>query len=305
MNRLITLFYRVIFLFIVNFVIAGCEGKMGPPGISPPGVDTTTPTIKLIRPLMHSYLWDEVEIKVEAIDNVAVREVLITVDGSSFVGEDYLRFLEPPYEFDIDLIGFRKGWHYIAARAYDLEGNSAATPVVPVFFDFSSNLVNTTINFSFFNGKVEHSFTLPDSLEHEKFWTRFNLPTEGFLRSIRLQLSGEISDSSSVYYEIYKGSGIPTSKLYTEIIPDSLITVDNQTLTISLPEDSVSVNNDFFVVLGFSPGNETDTLRLAADDGLPAWGSSGTYSTTGWFSLSDVFGLENNLGIECEVHFEP
>ncbi len=276
---------------------------MGPPGSSPPGVDITPPTIEITKPKPLSTTYDKLEFAAEAIDNVAIREVVFTLDGSPILNGNYLVDNAYPYEITIDTVSISSGWHFVAARAYDIAGNVTGSPVVPVNIAFSADLMDT-VRLSYNNGVPSRAWTLPDTFEIDKIWTRFSTPREATLTGLTFFAGAKISDSSRVVFELRTGEGLPGDTILSRTIPDSTLSEIPDYIHIDLTLDEIRVKNDFFIAIGFD-ADSTDTLLIYSDDGSPPWGRSGTHDIDGWHSVSEKYGVECNFIIECNLYYEP
>lgn len=283
----------------------GCEGPVGPAGKDVPGVDVVPPTIELIEPWPLSEVWDSIDITATAVDNVAINQVVLFFDGSSFIDDQVMIFTEPPYSASIDLKGLEAGWHFVSARAYDTANNLTDTPLVPVKVGFSSDLNDTLITLRYNSGKQAAIWTLPDTSFTTTYWVRFSVARECSLKHVSIMLGGSISDTAEVKIGIRFGDRNPSARdsaaivLRATDIDDSL-----QERRIDFSSDSLQIDRDFFVVLSLDNSAEGDTIRLAADEGDPHWGRSGCGNEDGWFTLSQCFRRRDNFIINSDVFYE-
>lgn len=321
----------------------GCEGPRGVPGQDVAGVDIVSPSIEMLKPHPLSVVWDEFEIAASAVDNVAVREVVFSVDGSSVVNGILLLDDRAPYQFIIEALEdsirhFDVGWHFIAARAYDIAGNYTDTPPIPIRINYSDDLEGL-VELSFHNGEPDTNWTLPgiENILHYRwekypseddpdveidtlmidtlmvpparaYWARFNTPIECQLLSVSAMLGGVHSDTTSFTFTmgIWEGTVFPEKekKIATYTLSSDSLEIEPDTLTIDLRADSLSVSDDFFVVLEYLAENQTDSLVLAADDGLPPRKRSGCIDDDGIHTLNERYSVGNNFIISCTLFYE-
>ena len=314
---------------------------MGPSGQHAQGVDVIPPTIELVQPHPLSQVWDEFTIAATAVDNVAIREVVFTIDGSYIINNQVLFDDEPPYEVTIEAVDregtrwFEPGWHFVSARAYDTAGNLTDSPVVPIQLGFSEDLQDTVV-MAFHNGVPDTLWTLPgidtlriDTLqvdtiwinneEYEldylldylivpcatEYWVRFTTPKKCNLISMRLMIGGNISDTTDCFLKILEGN----------LYPESVIAIDTLTAeqvsgevaswrTFDLIEDSIEVKDDFFIIIGLESPGAADSLIIMTDDGLPQWDRSGSRDEDGLHMLTERYGAGNNFLIDCKLVYE-
>jgi hypothetical protein len=247
-------------------------------------------------------------VEAAAVDNVGIRLVSFSVDGSPAAAGEALVTDRPPYKFTLDLTPFARGWHFVGARAYDIAGNISDTPLVPVLIGFSEDLQDTLVNLKFHNNFQDTSWSLPDSRESFALWTRFNPARNCQLRAVYLNcgltLDSSSVDSSSVEVSVWRGTGAPdTTVSSVTLAADEL---DSNLVERRIPVVPVSLRgqNDFFLVVIFRPRKEGDVLRLAADSGQPPWGRSGSRDADGWHSLSERFSSPRNLIMACDLYYD-
>ncbi len=297
--------------FPVFFILlfSGCQGPVGPPGMDAEGVDVTPPTIELVRPHPLSQVWDEFDIVAAAVDNVAIREVLFTFDGSSLVNNILLLDDSPPYEFTIEALGpedvrlFESGWHFIAARAYDTAGNVTDSPLVPIQLGYSEDLQDTVV-LKHHNGVPFRGWTLPDTAGATAYWSRFNTPVSSDLISISLMLSGSISDSTACLITVWEGNLFPENVISVDTLLSDSLSAEPVWSTLDLNVDSIEVEDDFFVMVGLEDPSLNDSLILMADNGLPPWRRSGSYDDHGMHLLRERYSADNNFLISCKLFYE-
>ena len=295
---------------VLSFLLTSCEGPSGPPGIDAEGVDVTSPTIALVSPHPLDDVWDKFDLIAAAVDNVAIREVVFTVDGSQVVNGVLLLVDEAPYEVEIDMFGegnvrlFEPGWHYVAARAYDDAGNVTDSPLVPVRFGYSEDL-RDTVDFKYHNGEPIRAWVLPDTASTIAYWSRFHTPDKSQLIAVNLFLGGALSDSSECYLKIMEGDFFPDDQVFLDTLTTDLISVEPSWLSVEFPDTSIKVDGDFFVVISLpNPGLE-DSLVIMSDDGLPPWQRCGNRDERGYYLLSERYGANNNLMIDCKLYYTP
>ncbi len=297
------------FLVFYSLLFSGCQGPVGPPGMDAEGVDVTPPTIELVKPHPLSQVWDEFDIVAAAVDNVAIREVLFTFDGSSLVNDTLLIDYTPPYEFTIEALGpdsvrlFESGWHFIAARAYDIAGNVTDSPLVPIQLGYSEDLQDTVV-LEHHNGVSYREWTLPDTADATAYWSRFNSPKPCNLISVSLMFGGSISDSTACLITIWEGNLIPENIISVDTLISDSLSAEPVWNTFDLSMDEIEVEDDFFVMVGLEDPSPNDSLILTADNGLPPWRRSGSYDDRGMHLLREKYGAENNFLISCKLFYE-
>ncbi|MCF7811698.1 hypothetical protein K9N50_11990 [bacterium] len=302
----------LLLLFSLSFIFfLGCEGAVGPPGHDIPGVDIIPPTIVMTEPWSLAKVYDEIIIKAAAVDNVAISEVIFSIDGSSVFNGDLLFDNIEPFEFTIDAIEdtirlIDEGWHFIAARAYDSAGNITDAAPIPIYFAYSDDL-SGTIALSHHNGYSTKGWTLPDTAGTTSFWTRFNTPkTNTILMSVTALLRGVYTDSTGFNFTvgIWSGTSVPGTIIKQDTLSSDTLSFAVDTLTIDFSGDvAVKVSNDFFVVIEYLGGGENDSLILMSDDGIPSWGRCGTIDDLGKHTLRERFSVGNNFIIECTLDY--
>ena len=291
---------------MLPLIIAGCRGPQGASGLDASGVDLAPPTVKLVEPWPLETVWDSLGISAAAVDNVEILKVVFTVDGSQVVGGKALIMTEPPFSLTASGGELAAGWHFIAARAVDVAGNVADTPLTPVRLDFSARLQDTTMTAGYYNMVDEPSARLwraPDSLYRaSSLWVRFT-PARAFkLLRARLYLGAVAGDTATTaVVGVWTGAGYP-ERLRVEIsLPADSLRGEPAWRTVDFDSLSFTTRADFFVVC--SPGRN-DTLRMGTDDGLPPWGRSGSRDDDGWHSLAERYGAQENLMVNCDLYYE-
>ena len=288
----------------------GCEGPIGPPGIDAEGVDITPPTIALTSPHPLDDVWDEFKVAAAAVDNVAIREVVFMFDGSQVVNGVLFLDNAAPYELTIEALGaedarlFTPGWHFVAARAYDIAGNIADSPLLPIKLGYSDDLQDT-VSLAYHNSVASRGWTLPDTAGAVAYWSRFRAPKRGRLLSVDLMLGGRFSDSTTCMLKIMTGTVIPSQVLLRDTLDVSLLSGEPAWRIFDLGGDSLNVQNDFFVVIDLSQPFSSDSLVLMSDDGLPPWQRCGSLNERGYNTLDERYGAENNFLISCKLYFTP
>jgi len=177
------IFFFIPFVILLITLIVSCEGPVGPPGRDAEGLDIVPPTVSLTEPAPFSTVWDSFKVNVSTVDNVAIRQVYLYLDGSISNGNQVLVLDAPPYSFT--LRNLSRGFHFISARAIDVADNYSDSPIVPVTFGYSSDLQDTTVAVSFNNGMVDSSWGIPNPARITSFWSRFNPARDAvWLRSV-------------------------------------------------------------------------------------------------------------------------
>ena len=290
-------------------LLIGCEGPAGPPGIDAEGVDVTPPTIELTEPHPLDDVWDEFKLVAAAVDNVSIREVVFTFDGSQVVNGELLIVEEAPYEVTVEALGeddvhlFESGWHFVAARAYDAAGNVTDSPIVPIRLGYSKDLQDT-VEFKYHNGEPVHSWVLPDTAGSLAYWSRFHTPTDAKLISVRILFGGSISDSCTCFLRIMEGTIIPGEELFRDTLAADILPVEPSWLTFDLSGDDLEVDGDFFVMVDLPDPALEDSLVIMSDDGLPPWWRCGSRDERGYYPLYELYGADNNFLVTCRLYFE-
>ncbi len=126
-------------VLMLAVMVLGCTGPEGPAGRDAVGVDTQPPDILMTRPVPGDTIRsDTLKAWADAIDNVGVDRVAFYLDGSDIIKDSTKAWVrQPPYAYNFDLsdLGLVDGPHTIAARAYDLSGNSQTTPTLLFHYD--------------------------------------------------------------------------------------------------------------------------------------------------------------------------
>jgi N-acetylglucosamine-6-sulfatase len=91
------------------------------PTSSPPPDDTTPPQVSITYPLSNSTISNNVTLKANAADNVAVAGVQFKIDGVNFGAED----VSGPYAIPLNALTLSDGSHLLEAVARDSAGNTA------------------------------------------------------------------------------------------------------------------------------------------------------------------------------------
>jgi len=293
----------------------GCQGPVGPPGTDAEGIDTVPPTIELVRPYPMSRVWDEFTVEATAVDNVAIREVVFSIDGSPVVIDEVLIDDKPPYEFTIKALTeteeivekhLTEGWHFISARAYDTAGNLTDSPVVPIQLCYSVDLIDTTVVMKFHNDIASRMWTLPDDSGATAFWVRFNAPIDCKLLSVDALIGGSLSENAACSISVWNGNVYPVDQIasvsFTDMVPNEpemrRILESNDILI--KPGKSAP---DFFVMISLSSDTTIDKLIMMADDGLPAWRRGGSTEEEGYYTLVERYSAESNFMVSCSVFF--
>jgi hypothetical protein len=280
----------------------GCRGPEGAPGVDAEGVDIVPPTIQMTDPWPLSSIYDSMKVAASAVDNVAIDKVIFTIDGSPYVPGLTLVAGAPPYRFMVPLAQIPPGWHFVAARAYDVAGNITEAPARPVRLGLSSSLSDTTITLAYHNKEAATYFTIPDSARSEAFWVRLSSARYAKLNSATMTIGGSFSDSTILNIGIWTGLLTPTVAKDTVSIGAVIVAGPPQPQTFNFGGQD-SVKGDFFIVLELTKSAPSDTLIIAADNGLPPWERSGTRDELGWFSLKDRYSSEANFILSCELHY--
>jgi len=280
----------------------GCRGPIGPSGLDVQGVDVDPPTIIINTPWPLSEVWDAFDISASAVDNVAVREVVFTIDGSCLIGSEVLVFSVGPYSARINARLLSRGWHFISARAYDTGNNIADAPVIPIKVGYSEDLQGQDVIIRYNSGVVENTWTLPDTARTLAFWSRFSIADTCFLRSVALKIGATVNDTGGVAVGVWHGANYP-AVLDTEIV---LINVE---LTPHISDkfisfgDGLLLTREFFIQISLEGALPGDTVRLGADGGDPFWNRSGSRDEDGCRGLKQRFARKDNFIIDCSVYY--
>jgi len=223
----------LIFILIISLIITtGCQGPVGPSGKDATGVDVVPPTIVMLEPWPLSNVWDDLEIVVSAVDNVAIKLVSFNIDGSTVYALE-----EPPYTHELDLTGYEVGWHFISARAFDSGGNITDTPVIPINIGFSEELSGPFF-VSFHNNIEESVWTLPDTARATSYWTKFPIAKKCRLMSASIRLAAVISDTTNIAVEVWNGNEFPTLLINTINLTSEQVdtTLQDRRIVFDIPE---------------------------------------------------------------------
>ncbi|MBM3326836.1 MAG: hypothetical protein FJY65_07645 [Calditrichaeota bacterium] len=293
----------IVVIGLFDLGLTGCRGPEGPAGINAEGVDIQPPTIELKEPWPLSKVWDHLTISAAAVDNVAINRVVFFFDGSSIAGLTALTALNPPYQFVIDSTNLTRGWHFVGARAYDIAGNYADAPPRPVWVGFTRDLSDTTVFTFYHNNIADMIWTVPDSVRTEALWLRLTPAKTCSLRAVTVWLGGVFSDTAEVRVGIWSGTAVPTTEKITSTKSGSELTGLVRPQRFSFSGRATHISNDIYVVVNIGRQSANDTLKVAADDGAPYWGRSGSRDEAGWHTLRERFGRRNNLLIMAELYY--
>ncbi|MFH0766283.1 MAG: Ig-like domain-containing protein [Calditrichota bacterium] len=281
---------------------SSCRGPLGPSGLNVQGVDVDPPTIVINSPWPLTEVWDTFDISASAVDNVAIREVTFTIDGSSLIGRDVLVFANGPYLAHIDARLLSRGWHFISARAYDTGNNLAEAPVIPIKVGYSSDMQDTTVIVRYNSGIWEKTWTIPDTARTLAFWSRFSIADTCYLRSVSLKIGGVVNDTGGVAIGVWHGSTYPS-------VRDTVIVLNTVELTPHISDKFVSfganfrLTREFFIQISLEGALPGDTVRLGADGGDPFWNRSGSRDEDGYRGLKQRFARKDNFIIDCSVYY--
>lgn len=282
-----------------------CDGVVGPSGRDAKGLDIVPPTVVLTEPWSYSTVWDSIKVNVSTVDNVAIDQVYLYLDGSISNGNQALVRDTYPYSFTIRNID--RGFHFISARSIDVAGNYADSPIVPVIFGYSTDLQDTTVALSFNNGVPDTSWAIPNRARIVSFWSRFNPARDCSLATVSVMIGGIFSDTSEakVRVGVMGGNNIPEESGRDRFVSLNGVDIsgDLNPQTIQFDGVSLSDKDDFFVVVSLIDAEEGDTLRIGADDGEPYWRRSGMRDDLGWHNLADKFSIRYNFIINCSMYY--
>ena len=111
------LLLKILTAFLILMFLSGCTPK-----------DTTPPSVSITFPLNNATVSGPIDIIASATDDVGISKVEFYIDGSK-VGEA----TQTPYKYTWDTDSLQYGFtHTIQAKAYDLAGNKAESPVITV-----------------------------------------------------------------------------------------------------------------------------------------------------------------------------
>jgi hypothetical protein len=196
------------------------------------------------------------------------------------------------------------GWHYIAARAYDVAGNVTDSPLTPVQLLFSIDLQDTFVTIQHHNGIPHSILSLPDSsFRATAYWMRFHTPRDCEFDNLHIWLGGSISDSSSAVVGVWRGSGLPVSALLTDTLGADDVNGEVTRRLFDFDDTELDGDRDYFIVANLLHWQAGDTLRIAADDGMPTWKMCGSRDDDGWHLLAERYGTPANLMMSCELYF--
>ncbi len=296
--------HLLILYLLISIFLNGCRGPAGPAGVNAEGVDIQPPTIEIKEPWPLSKVYDRLTLSAAAVDNVEISRVVFTFDGSSVAGRKSLIVLSSPYQVEVDSANLTRGWHFIGARAYDVAGNCADAPPRPVWISFSRDLSDTTVSTYYHNSISSMIWRVPDTVRTEALWVRMTPAKVCSLRAITVWLGGIFSDTAEVKVGLWDGTTIPNSERLISKKPGSEVAGNSlQPQTFLFSGRATRISNDFFVVISIVKQSYGDTLYIAADDGAPFWGRSGSRDDAGWHTLRERFGKHNNLIVNAELYY--
>ncbi len=302
----------VVAVFISMFASIGCDGPLGPAGRDVEGLDIIPPVIFLTQPRPYSTVWDSFQVDVSTVDNVAIRKVSIAVDGHNGVGNQSFVSTAPPYTFMVKELS--RGFHFISARSLDVAGNIADSPVVPIWFGYSEELEDTTVNLSYHSGDVDSIWAIPNESRTRSWWVRFETARECTLKTVNLMIGGLFADTSlaEVNVSILKGTNLPQEGIKDSTESVSGVDIGGELGMVEIDFSQLGVGgvplkgrDNFFVVVSLMNPMVGDTLWLGSDDGDPAWNRSGIRDDLGWYYLDNKYGtgVQNNFLIDCNLYY--
>jgi hypothetical protein len=293
----------LLFAFPSIFILSGCRGPEGPAGVDASGVDILPPTIRLINPWPLGRYWDELLLSAAAVDNVAIDRVVFTLDGAPAVGSFTMISTKDTSRIVLPLDRVTPGWHFISARAYDLAGNATEAAPRPVWLGHSDSLSDVTDTVAYHNGITAGVFTIPDSARAEAFWVRVTPAKAGYIRSTLIRMGGSFTDTSEVQIAVWTGTTVPSRAETTMTIPAVVVEGGIQPQRFNFGERGFRVQREFFLVFDLLKRSAEDTFRIAADDGSPPWGRSGSKDDGGWQLISERYGSQKNIILDCDIYY--
>ncbi|MEM0233413.1 MAG: S8 family serine peptidase [Candidatus Nezhaarchaeales archaeon] len=87
-------------------------------------VDTTPPTVKIVKPLNKQVVTKTVSIEISATDDSGVDKIELYIDNTLIA-----TIKAVPYIYNWDSRSVNNGWHKVTAKAYDLYGNYAESSI--------------------------------------------------------------------------------------------------------------------------------------------------------------------------------
>ncbi|MBM3328588.1 MAG: hypothetical protein FJY67_03825 [Calditrichaeota bacterium] len=297
--------YIPVTLIALVIVSAGCEGPTGPAGRNARGVDLQPPTIELTRPWPLETAWDSVAIAAAAVDNVAISRVVFTVDGMSRVGGEPLVAATTPYQVKVAASSLGRGWHMVAARAYDTAGNVSDAPPRSIYVGFKADLNDTTLVLARHSGMLETVWRLPDTIRTDGYWVRFEAAKLCSVGAVTIQAGGAFSDTARVQVGLWSGSVLPVRAEATSSLFGTDVRGSIREHRFAFSGRGSRMSGTFFIVIGFASRSQSDTLQIGSDGGEPHWGVGGSHDDSGWHGLRERFGRRNNLLVTAELYYPP
>ena len=293
-------------LYVILFI--SCRGASGPSGVDIQGEDVTPPTIQLTTPWPMTEIWENFEVAASAIDNVAIREVVFTIDGSSVSGDRLMIAFTPPYSIDsLRVDRYTEGWHFIAAYAYDTAGNVTSTPVTPIRIGRIETLQDTLVNLSYHNSYENNIWSLPDTARASAYWVKLPVVKRCYLNRLMINMSAVLNDSAEVAVEIWRGDDVPSQSA-----PDTSIFFNSDDIDTTMQTRRVDFGvpgylrtDDFFVLLKLKDFTREDSLFLASDNGNPYWGRSGCLTDDEHFTIRSRYARSDNFMINAVLFYPP
>lgn len=282
----------------------GCEGPEGPTGTNIPGVDVVPPTIFMNKPLPFAEVWDEIEISVSAIDNVAIREVNFFIDGSKLFNGYVLQKTEPPYTTENSVETLKSGWHFISARAYDTAGNASDVAPITVWIGHSEDL-SGNVEVGYHGSDQSQIWTLPDETNTNAIWTKFSRARTCSLFSVKLSLAAKLSPAALAIIQVWTGEDFPIDTVgKVELFYADFDTVIKD-IVVEFSGIELRNRGDFFVMLSFEDETDEDTLFIAADNGIPYWERSGFRTEEGKLEyINSRYPTLANFHIDCMLNYD-
>ncbi len=216
----------MLMLSLAIALLVGCTGKDGPAGKDAVGVDAQSPHLSITYPTAGDTLTDTLLVRVDAIDNVGIARIAFFLDGSDVLHDTVMTWVEePPYQYEYMLpeIGIRSGAHTLAARAYDLAGNTETTPSMVLYYlpadtgtVYMRNFDPRTTDLG--QHAMVHHTVQGDTLTIttvDSFAVRFEPSASCFLTGIRVYTDSIPSDTNYIGNENW-GSGLVCRVAYSD-----------------------------------------------------------------------------------------
>ncbi|MFH0766284.1 MAG: Ig-like domain-containing protein [Calditrichota bacterium] len=260
--------------FIAVFMLAGCEGDPGSPGVNRLPEDLQPPLVDLTFPQARKRVFDETMLEAHVFDDIRVDRVQFMVD-SKWDSSAVLTTYEPPWNRVWDCRNLLDGPHFLQAVAWDHSGKAGYSSLVLVYKMPPDSIVSEdTIRFYDPSSMGDLSWRLPDNLSRfTGYGTRFSANRPGRLAKIYVRfLKLETWRGLELQFEIRSSNrGMPDSLISSFGFNGTRMRMDPGVTAIWYrvrPDEDVIVPTEYFILATKAEETTGDTLAIMSDEGI-------------------------------------